>query len=152
MAAAALNLSSSTSGTLSFSDVASDSWYAGAISAMASRGFISGYGDGTFRPDDSISYEEILTILSSLSAWCTMEGYDLAEQSIPAAQWPNYQSFSNWAQDPAWRLEQLGLSVDHENPQQPGTREMCAHLIYSMMDACGLFWMTSGSLADTSAS
>ena len=152
MAAAALNLSSSTSGTVSFSDVASDSWYAGAISAMASRGFISGYGDGTFRPDDPISYEEILTILSSLSAWCTMEGYDLAGQSIPAAQWPNYQSFSNWAQDPAWRLEQLGLSVDHENPQQPGTREMCAHLIYSMMDACGLFWMTSGSLADTSAS
>ena len=139
MLASALNLSD-TSGTLTFSDVSQDAWYAGAVSAMASRGFISGYGDGTFRPESTISQEEILTILSSVAAWCTMEGYDLAQTSLPASQWTNYQQYSSWAQDPVWRLGQMGVALDSQDPGQAATREVCAHLIYSTMNACGLFW------------
>lgn len=141
MVASAFNLVSNSE-TAHFSDVPSNSWYADAISAMASRGFISGYSDGTFHPEDTITYEQMLTILSSLASWCTMEGYDLSQKVIPAAQWPDYYSLSSWAQDPAWRLEQMGLTLNLENPQQPGTRETCAHLIYSVMDLCGLFWTT----------
>ncbi|MGI5963911.1 MAG: S41 family peptidase [Lawsonibacter sp.] len=148
MVASAFNLTSSGSAP-TFSDVSSESWYAGAVSAMASRGFLSGYADGTFRPDAPISYEEVLAILAAISSWCTMKGYDLAQQGLPASDWLNYQTFSEWAQDSAWRLEQMGVSLDREHPQQDASREVCAHLIYSTMDACGLFWnITSAAPID----
>ena len=151
MVASALNLSAASS-TLHFSDVAADSWYADAITAMASRGFISGYSDGTFRPNDSITYEQIVAILSSIASWCTMEGYDLAQKVLPASQWPDYYSFSDWAQDPAWRLTQMGVSLDMDAPQTVATRETSAHLLYAVMDACGLFWTTPHTQEETAVS
>ena len=62
---------------LSFSDVADDAWYNKAVSAMAARGFVSGMGDGTFRPDDTITYEQMTTILSSVAVWASMSAEEL---------------------------------------------------------------------------
>lgn len=49
--------------TNSFSDVTSEAWYADAISWVVSRGIASGYGDGRFGPNDSITREQLVAIL-----------------------------------------------------------------------------------------
>ncbi|MGG1553807.1 S-layer homology domain-containing protein [Paenibacillus ferrarius] len=41
-------------------------WAAGSIHALASSGIISGYGDGTFRPDQDITRAEIIAIVAKL--------------------------------------------------------------------------------------
>jgi hypothetical protein len=41
-------------------------WAAGAISALAGTGIISGYADGTFRPDQEITRAEIIAIIAKL--------------------------------------------------------------------------------------
>lgn len=46
-----------------FSDVAIGSQYADGIYTLANLGILNGYGDGTFRPDDPVSYEHAVMIM-----------------------------------------------------------------------------------------
>lgn len=46
----------------SFSDVESDRWSNNAVSTMAKGGYIKGYEDGSFRPEDYITRAELATI------------------------------------------------------------------------------------------
>lgn len=45
-----------------FNDVKGSHWAAGYINLAYSLGYISGYGDGTFGPDDTITYAQAVTI------------------------------------------------------------------------------------------
>ena len=123
---------------LSFSDVADDAWYNKAVSAMAARGFVSGMGDGTFRPDDTITYEQMTTILSSVAVWASMSAEELnGKTDISLA---DYQDFSPWAQRPAWIMDQLGALVGGLQPQDLATRETAAGMLYAMMDSLHILW------------
>ena len=51
--------------TNSFSDVTSDDWYNNAISTLAKAGALSGYEDGTFRPNQPITRAELVKIAMS---------------------------------------------------------------------------------------
>ena len=138
MVASALNLRRSDSAP--FSDVDPSAWYAGAVNAMAAKGFLSGDGDGRFRPEDTISYEEMVTVLSSVAAWATMEGRELAEESLSAGDWGVYHAFSDWAQIPARNLDRMGALAGSQQPQEPGTRETAAGLLHALLEAAGLLW------------
>lgn len=48
--------------TNSYTDVAATDWYNNAISTLSSMGIISGYPDGSFRPNDSITRAEFTKI------------------------------------------------------------------------------------------
>lgn len=139
MIASAFNLPSNEK-ALTFSDTSADAWYADAVSAMASYGFISGYSDGTFRPNSTITYEEMVTILAAVAAWSNMDGYDLAQAEIPAGEWLNYSAFSAWAQSPAYTLDSLGALVGDQVPTDSGTRETAAGLLCTLMESIHLLW------------
>lgn len=49
-----------------FSDVYSGDWFAPYISSAVSEGIIKGYDDGTFKPENPITREEISSLLSSI--------------------------------------------------------------------------------------
>ena len=51
----------------SFTDVADDHPYKKAILDSASRGLVTGYPDGTFKPDNTLKRSEIVTVLGRLS-------------------------------------------------------------------------------------
>ena len=123
---------------LSFSDVADDAWYAKAVSAMAARGFVSGMGDGTFHPDDTITYEQMVTILSSVAVWASMSAEELDGQTDVSLT--DYQDFSSWAQKPAWIMDQLGALVGDLQPQDLATRETAAGMLYAVMDSLHMLW------------
>jgi len=46
-----------------FTDVASGQWYTGYVNLSASQGYVKGFPDGTFRPNNQISYAEVVTVL-----------------------------------------------------------------------------------------
>ena len=48
--------------TNSYSDVASGAWYNSAVSTLTNAGILTGYPDGTFRPDAPITRAEFATI------------------------------------------------------------------------------------------
>ena len=139
MVASALNLPASGSAP-TFTDVGADTWYAGAISAMAARGFVAGDGDGAFRPDSTITYQEIVTILSSVATWASMDGYALSQEVLTAAEWAEYYDFADWAQIPARNLAELGALVGDLAPTDNATREVAAGMLCSLMEGIHLIW------------
>lgn len=49
--------------TSAFSDVAVGQWYSDAVSWASANGIVSGYGDGTFGPKDTVTREQLAAIL-----------------------------------------------------------------------------------------
>ena len=123
-----------------YSDVPQGAWYASAISTMTQFGFFSGNGNGTFRPEDTISYEEMTTVLACVAAWCNMTGYELSHTPLTMEQWLEYQDYSDWAQCAARDLNQLGVQLENAAPSDCVTREMAAGMLCRMMEAVGLIW------------
>ena len=50
-----------------FTDIKTGRWYAEAVNWAAGRGFVAGYPDKTFKPDKSVTREELATILYKYS-------------------------------------------------------------------------------------
>lgn len=55
-------------------DVAAGSWYESAVTSMWNRGILTGYPDGSFRPDQTISAAEFLTVLTRQAALPPVSG------------------------------------------------------------------------------
>ncbi len=66
-----------TEGNSGFSDTADGEWYSGAVGKAAEIGIIDGYGDGTFKPDNNISYHEMLKL-----AYCLLGQPNLWYSSV----------------------------------------------------------------------
>lgn len=64
-----------------FDDVPTWHWANGYIAIAAQRGIFIGDGDGTYRPDDNVSYAEAMTVFTRIL------GYDKAAEE--KGQWPN---------------------------------------------------------------
>lgn len=52
--------------TAAFSDVSYSDWYSGYVNVVANEGIITGYPDGSFGANDSITYAQTITILVRL--------------------------------------------------------------------------------------
>lgn len=66
--ARALNLNASRT-TAQFSDVPLSKWYTEAIASSLEAGLITGYSDGTFRPDAFITHEQMVILIDRAAAF-----------------------------------------------------------------------------------
>lgn len=62
-----------------FSDVPAGRWYTVAVSTLANVGTITGCGDGTFQPGNSISRAEFVTILTGIYGEDTTKGMPFSD-------------------------------------------------------------------------
>lgn len=72
---------SGAAGQSIYTDVASDAWYAGDVNLATQMGIISGDGNGLFRPNDSVKYEEAVKIM--VAALGYQNNYVLAKGGWP---------------------------------------------------------------------
>ena len=80
--------------TASFSDVPAGAWYADDVNIAVYEGFISGYEDGTFRPEEGISRQEVAKVISFI---LDMDGTDLTALNV----------FKDKAEVPDWSRKSL---------------------------------------------
>lgn len=116
--ASAYKDSVSTYGSSLFKDVKGDHWASGYVRLAVEQGWMSGYVDGTFRPDQSITLEEGCTALLRLL------GYDASSLtgSYPTAQLA--------------KAESLGLLDDLSAARGDIlTRQDCVDLFYNALVA-----------------
>ena len=67
----------------SFSDVPSNYFFADAINYLAEKKIITGYEDGTFRPNDTLTREQAAIIIARALNLNLEEQYDLAFKDVP---------------------------------------------------------------------
>lgn len=88
-----------TSDSAAFSDVSGSAWYANAVAWASSNGIVTGYDDNTFKPDASITREQMTAILYryadykgyDTSAEASLTGYEDADSigsyAVSAVKW-----------------------------------------------------------------
>lgn len=107
---------STTAKSSPFKDVKYTHWAASYVQAAVTAGWLTGYTDGTYRPDNSVKLEE------AVSAILKMLGYSTSDftGSFPEAQLAKYTA--------------LGLNENITKTQgQVLTRQDCMYLFYSLM-------------------
>ena len=117
------------SGVSLFKDVKSDHWASEYIRLAVEQGWMSGYVDGTFRPDEQITLEEACTALLK------MLGYD---SSTLAGSYPSAQLS---------KASSVGLRDDVDAVQGEAlTRQDCVMLFYNLLvsdDSSGTVYGTT---------
>lgn len=121
---------------MAFSDVPADYWANQAIDAAVQAGFLRGYPEGDFQPEQPISRAQVLASL--------VNGMQLPPRTVAELN----TFFQDSEQIPAWSTEAVatatrsGLVVNYPeptvlNPTQPATRAEVAAMIYQALEAAG---------------
>ena len=93
-----------------------------------------------FGPGDTISYQEMVAVLSQAAAWLSMDGYNLNHQPLLLQESIQFRDFADWAQIPARNLDALEVLLDGPAPTDAGTREIAAALLCRLMERTHLIW------------
>jgi hypothetical protein len=115
---------------IKFTDIKADDWYYDFIATADKQGWISGYPDSTFRPDDPISRNEIACLVNRIfpadngKTFSGKTGFS-DQENIPA-----------WAQQAASNLQQRGIISGYPDGSFKGegklTRAEAAVIIYKL--------------------
>ena len=122
---------------IQFSDVPADHWAAGAIASAYSRGFLSGYPDGTFGLNQPITrLEVLLSLVSGL-------GIDTTDADGEALQ-----AFADNGEIPSWATAAIAAATTSDliinypnvrqlNPQRNATRAEISAIAYQALVSTG---------------
>lgn len=83
----------SVAGTSRFTDVAAGQWYSDAVIWASENGLVSGYGNGKFGINDSITREQIATVLYHYAQY---KGYDVTK-SADLTVYTDAGTLSSWS-------------------------------------------------------
>ncbi len=142
MLANALGIRPTGSSEQVFYDVTPDSWYYNCVMALHKQGYISGYSDGGFYPNQRIRTEEMVSILSKAAAWMNMNAYDLHQAGPDAEDLTAYPEFSTWAKEAAWLLDSMEIDLSDLSPTEYATRAEAAALMYRLLMTTNVIWPT----------
>ena len=122
---------------IAFKDVLAGFWAAPAIDTAVQTGFLKGYPEGVFLPNQPIPRIQVLTSL--------VNGLKISQPSAPADVVKRYRDSSEipaWAVPVAAAATQKGMVVNYPdqdalNPKQPTTRAEVSALLYQALVASG---------------
>lgn len=132
-----------------FPDVAPDAWYAEAVNAMTDAGIIKGDGNGNFRPDDTVTYGEFVTILARIAnlstevpddeehSYVTMNCYGVRLIAYTRDHLPHWATWANSELETAiWNDKQMIANL--EDLDCDVVRGHALSVIYRTMKYVGL--------------
>ncbi len=125
----------------SFSDVASSAWYGDAVSTAAEYQLITGFADGTFRPQQPITRAEAMVMLSRAMQLTGLEQNGSSSESTLQA-FTDAQAVPAWARSAAATTIEAGLFNGQNGkqlaPQKSVTRAEVATLVERLLHQSGL--------------
>lgn len=128
---------SPAAGSASFTDVAKGQWYADGVAWASANGVVSGYPDGSFRPNDTITREQMAAILYQYARIQGKLDDSRADRSI----FSDLDSLSAYAKEPmSWAVAQglfSGVSADTLAPGGSTTRAQAAVILTAFSKAQG---------------
>ncbi|MCY9663556.1 DUF1080 domain-containing protein [Paenibacillus alginolyticus] len=121
------------SAEIRFKDVQADQWYAGSIATAQKLGIVSGYQDGTFRPDQTITREEMSFMVSKASKLAQVPLAAVAAKVI----FKDDVVISGFAAEAVSELQQSGVINGFEDgtfkPKNTASRAEAAQIINKVL-------------------
>lgn len=124
---------------LSFSDVKESDWFAEEVAAAAKAGLILGYEDGEFRPNASITREEVSAMLLRALETAGMDTASLIEDASSAEA----PAAADWTEVSSWAVEAAAVALDTGlmtgrtdqsfDPQAPASRAEAAVVLKRLL-------------------
>ncbi|MEA4920341.1 MAG: immunoglobulin-like domain-containing protein [Clostridiaceae bacterium] len=130
-------------GNQNFTDVSSDSWYTEYIETAVSYGFIYGYGDGCFGPEDTITREQAMAMMSRAMNLTELDGtVSGSELTEILSAFTDSSELSVYAKAPAAGCIKTGVirGIDETtlSPQSYITRAQAATAIRRLLQSSGM--------------
>lgn len=123
-----------------FKDVPGGSWYYGAVETAFVNGLVVGYGDGTFRPNQSIAREEIAAMAVRALAACG-KPVAVADAAGVLARFVDAGDISSWAREAAAQAACTDIVLGREGgrfaPKENATRAEAAVMLKRMLVVLG---------------
>ena len=116
-------------GYASFDDVNGKMWYGKAIAWAKATGIVTGYGDGTFAPENNITREEFATMLAR---YAQKYGTYTAGSASDFAAYGDASAVDSWAAEyVAWAVKggYMGKNTDVLTPLANMTRAEAAAMV-----------------------
>lgn len=112
-----------------YTDMDSTHWAADLVATATELDIINGYVDGTFQPDQQITYAEAIK-MSSRATNCDFFSDDLDAHGVSNQTWADdwYEGYMEWAD-----LNDV-YNPDGDNPNTPMARWQGAMLTYEIME------------------
>ncbi len=101
----------------SFKDVNKNQYYYEPIAIARKLGIVQGTGDNRFKPDDSITRQELFTMTARTLILLDKLPTDIVDRKVES--YDDYSSISSYAVDSMNALEQIGLIQGYANKLKP---------------------------------
>ena len=122
--------SPAVSGSAAFTDVTGDTWCASAVAWASANGIVNGFTDGSFRPDQAVSRQEIAAFLYRYAQY---KGYDTTRGGMAIREFTDYDAISAYALSAMdWCVNAgvlQGSAAKRLNPQSPASRAHVAAML-----------------------
>lgn len=124
----------SSNGTTAFKDLSHNDWFNDSVNAAVEGGIIMGYEDDTFRPNQTITREEMAVMIDrALQA----AGYDDQQATGDSPAFTDQKQIKPWSTGAVRRLVQLklmeGMSPTSFDPEKEATRAQSAVLLQRLL-------------------
>jgi len=125
-----------------FDDVDPASWYGTYVAWASELGIVTGYEDGTFRPDGNISREQMAAILYRFSAYTDSIGIAGSIYESAATSFTDADSVSEWAEGGVNWAADYGLITGYTDgsfgPQKSAARAEVCTILYRLQKMRGV--------------
>ncbi len=130
-------------GTSSFTDVSSSDWYSSAVQTASRYHLITGFEDGSFRPGDSISREQAMTMLAQAMQLTGLSAENTGRSAVELpGGFKDADEASAWALDSIAASLQAGIITGRSGtqlaPQSHVTRAEVAVMLQRLLQKSGL--------------
>lgn len=125
----AVKITSTGNAKANYSDVVTKEWYYTEVKKAENAGYINGYEDGTFRPNNSVTRQEAAVILSRIVL--------PTSEREKISKFVDGSSIDSWAKDSVLMIASKGYIKGDEkgrfSPKSSLTRAQAAKLIYEFV-------------------
>ena len=115
-------------------DILKDTWYADEVQAMIDAGIMSGDADGKFRPDDTMTRQEMAKVIVSAYSFKT----GITDITVEELAFDDNSQIAAWAEEFVSKAAALGLITGMENntfaPNDNMTRAQAAMVIFRLVN------------------
>ena len=123
-----------------FSDTEPDTWYSAYVSWASGLGIVNGFPDGTFRPYEAITREQMA---AATDRFLTAVGLNTIDAG-GIFSFADEATVSGWAQDSVGNLKKIGIfsgdTAGRFNPKSNTTRAEAATVVMRLKEAIDSAW------------